>query len=77
MPVSDVLRVQGPHVATISKVLPEAYVFETGTNEWRTFDRWPPPGVRSRSLYLREDGKLAFDVSKGGGENPSPRDKES
>src|SRR5688572_10833558 len=29
VPVSDVLRVQGPHVATISKVLPEAYVAES------------------------------------------------
>ena len=29
MPVSDVLRVQGPHVATIAKVLPEAYVAES------------------------------------------------
>jgi chromosome segregation protein len=29
VPVTDVLRVQGPHVATISKVLPEAYVADT------------------------------------------------
>jgi chromosome segregation protein len=29
VPVSDVLRVQGPHVATIQKVLPEAYVADT------------------------------------------------
>ena len=29
VPVSDVLRVQGPHVATISKVLPEAYVADS------------------------------------------------
>ena len=29
VPVSDVLRVPGPHASTISKVLPEAYVAET------------------------------------------------
>jgi chromosome segregation protein len=29
VPVSDVLRVQGPHAITIQKVLPEAYVAET------------------------------------------------
>ena len=40
---------------------PEAVVFETGTNEWRTYDRWPPPGVSATNLYLREDGTLSFD----------------
>ena len=29
VPISDVLRVAGPHVATIQKVMPEAYVAET------------------------------------------------
>ena len=29
MPVSDVLRVSGPHAATILKVIPEAYVAES------------------------------------------------
>ncbi len=29
VPVSDVLRIVGPHVATIQKVIPEAYVAET------------------------------------------------
>jgi chromosome segregation protein len=29
VPLADVVRVQGPHLATISKVLPEAYVAET------------------------------------------------
>jgi chromosome segregation protein len=29
VPVSDVLRIQGPHAATIARVLPEAYVAET------------------------------------------------
>jgi putative CocE/NonD family hydrolase len=41
--------------------LPEAFVFETGRNQWRRHDRWPPQAARPRSLYLRAGGKLAFE----------------
>ncbi len=37
--------------------LQEAYVFETGANRWRTFDRWPP-SAEERNLYFQADGKL-------------------
>ncbi len=40
---------------------PEAQVFETGANAWRTFDTWPPREATLRRLYLRENGLLAFD----------------
>jgi putative CocE/NonD family hydrolase len=40
---------------------PEAWVFETGTNQWRTFEAWPPRKVRSRSLFLQAQGGLGFD----------------
>jgi uncharacterized protein len=40
---------------------PEAWAFETGENRWHTFDAWPPRNARARSLYLRKDGKIAFD----------------
>jgi putative CocE/NonD family hydrolase len=40
---------------------PEAVVFQTGQNEWKTFDRWPPAGVESTSLYLQADGRLSFE----------------
>ena len=40
---------------------PEAVVFETGRNEWRTLDRWPPPGISQTNLYLRGNGALSFD----------------
>jgi putative CocE/NonD family hydrolase len=42
-------------------VLPEAIVFETGGNEWRRYESWPPPGVEKRSLYLRGGGALSFE----------------
>lgn len=43
--------------------LPDALVYETGTNQWRRFDRWPPEDVSTRSLYLRENGGLAWQPS--------------
>jgi putative CocE/NonD family hydrolase len=45
-----------------SPTFPEAWVFETGTNQWRTFDVWPPRNVRRRSLYLRAQSGLSFDA---------------
>ena len=39
--------------------LPEARVFLTGRDEWRSFDAWPPPKVRQRAFYFREEGLLA------------------
>jgi len=37
---------------------PGAYVFETGRNEWHTFDRWPPPHTAPRTFYFGSDGRL-------------------
>lgn len=34
-------------------------VFETGTNRWREFETWPPPGDTAR-LYLQPGNRLAF-----------------
>jgi len=41
--------------------LPEAWVFETGRNEWRREDAWPPANADTRALYFHPDGKLSFD----------------
>ena len=40
--------------------LPEAYVFETGSNRWRKYDSWPPKNARDVSLYLDANGQLSF-----------------
>lgn len=40
--------------------LPEAMVFETGSNTWRRHESWPPKNVESRDLFLNANGKLAF-----------------
>ncbi len=42
--------------------LPEAYVFETGTNVWRKQDAWPPKNVVPNILYFQANGKLAFSM---------------
>ncbi|HKD62708.1 MAG TPA: CocE/NonD family hydrolase [Candidatus Acidoferrales bacterium] len=43
----------------------EAMTFETGANEWKTWEAWPPrEGVTPRKLYFHGDGKLSFDVPR-------------
>jgi hypothetical protein len=41
--------------------LPEAYVFETGRNQWRRLDAWPPKTASRRSLYFQPGGRLSFE----------------
>lgn len=41
--------------------MPEAYVFETGTNVWRKFNAWPPPQAKAKMLYFQPGGKLSFE----------------
>ena len=42
--------------------LAEATVFETGANEWKEHEAWPPKsGVEPRRLYFREGRRLEFD----------------
>jgi putative CocE/NonD family hydrolase len=41
--------------------LSEAHVFETGSNQWRAYDAWPPKAARERTLYFRAGGKLSFE----------------
>ncbi len=42
--------------------LAHAIMYETGTDEWRTFEQWPPRAVTPRSLYLRAHGALSFEA---------------
>lgn len=39
---------------------PKAYVFQTGMNEWRRFDSWPPRETKPAAIYLDAKGKLAW-----------------
>jgi putative CocE/NonD family hydrolase len=40
--------------------LPEALVFETGSNQWRSYDHWPPQAAKEKNLYFFPNGKLSF-----------------
>ena len=42
--------------------IPEAVTFQTGANKWEMHETWPPKDVRREKLYLREGGKLSFEV---------------
>lgn len=50
---------------------PEAVVFETGTDVWKTYNQWPPKAVVLRNLYIRQNGKLSFSPPKGDSPNAS------
>jgi putative CocE/NonD family hydrolase len=39
---------------------PKAYVFETGLNEWRKFDAWPPREASAATIFLDQKGKLSW-----------------
>ena len=48
--------------------LAEATVFETGANQWKEYEAWPPKqGVEARRLYFHEGRRLAFDAPAGSG----------
>ena len=40
--------------------LAEATIFVTGSNEWKSFDSWPPKDTESKTLYFHANGKLSF-----------------
>jgi putative CocE/NonD family hydrolase len=40
--------------------LPEAYMFDTGLKEWKTFSSWPARQVAKKRLHLGKDGSLSM-----------------
>jgi len=43
--------------------IPEVLVFETGTDQWRSYDAWPPAEAKERKLLFADDGRMSFDPS--------------
>ncbi|MFB9843279.1 CocE/NonD family hydrolase [Mucilaginibacter ginsenosidivorans] len=39
--------------------------FETGVNQWKTYNTWPPKEAEDKNLYLLPGGKLSFDAPAG------------
>lgn len=50
---------------------PEAIVFETGSNAWRTFDHWPPAKTETKRLYVQAGGKLTWTAPAAAESKPS------
>ncbi|MCW5971389.1 MAG: CocE/NonD family hydrolase [Blastocatellales bacterium] len=43
----------------------EAITFQTGANEWKNYDQWPPRNTTTdRKLYFHAGGRLSFDAPK-------------
>ncbi len=38
--------------------LPEAYVYDSGKKDWKTYDSWPPENVTRQAMYLSSDQNL-------------------
>jgi putative CocE/NonD family hydrolase len=49
-----------------NRELAEATVFETGSNNWRHYDSWPPKNAESREIYLNATGGLSFTAPAAG-----------
>ncbi|MBI3469454.1 MAG: CocE/NonD family hydrolase [Planctomycetes bacterium] len=52
--------------------LPEALVFETGRNEWRSYDSWPPTNVETKRLCFHAGAKLSSEPPAGLRQDRSP-----
>ncbi|MGH2624793.1 MAG: CocE/NonD family hydrolase, partial [Sphingobacterium sp.] len=42
----------------------EATIFITGSNQWKSFDQWPPKEVEEKSLYFSENERLTDKPTK-------------
>lgn len=47
--------------------LPEILAFETGTNSWKKYDKWPPENTHYKSLYFHEGKGLKFTMPESAG----------
>lgn len=46
--------------------IPEAFIFVTGSNEWRSFDAWPPHNTEEKNLYFHPGSTASFSMPAGG-----------
>ena len=40
--------------------LAEVWVFETGSDQWKSYPTWPPEGMKVKPIWLNEDGTLSW-----------------
>ena len=58
-------RIQFPFFEHYLKDAPDpnlamATMFETGSNVWKSYAAWPPPGSKPKTMYFGAGGKLSF-----------------
>jgi putative CocE/NonD family hydrolase len=39
----------------------EAITFQTGSNQWKSYNAWPPREAVAKNIYFHADGKLSFE----------------
>ncbi len=44
--------------------LPEAVVFETGTDQWKSFDTWPPENTKDKRLFFASQERLSEEPAR-------------
>jgi putative CocE/NonD family hydrolase len=44
--------------------MPEVETFQTGSNQWKQYDSWPPRQAQLRNLYFHDSGRLSFDAPR-------------
>jgi hypothetical protein len=44
--------------------LPEAHMFDTGTNKWQSFEQWPPENTTKESYFLQANERLTRQASR-------------
>jgi putative CocE/NonD family hydrolase len=49
--------------------LPEAWVYETGSDRWRSYETWPPENLLLKQLWLSEEGSLSWTPPDKSGES--------
>jgi uncharacterized protein len=42
--------------------IPKVSTFQTGVNQWKTFNQWPPKEAADKNLYFLPGGKLSFNA---------------
>jgi putative CocE/NonD family hydrolase len=52
--------------------LPEAWIFDTGSDQWRAYDSWPPKNVTEKHIWLDEGGTIRWSIP---GKNPQAFDE--
>jgi hypothetical protein len=48
---------------------PEATMFQTGLNQWKKYDSWPPKEMVRKTLYFQANGKLGLEPAAADGKD--------